>query len=164
MILSLCLLILGAGLVLLEVLFPSFGLLGLAAVAAAGFAVVSAFQESEGGGWLILGLGLVLLPLAVRTGLGLLPRTPMGRRLMLAPPAQRPDARAAEELAGSEGVALTDLRPAGAALLRGERRDVVTRGGFVEEGRPVRVVEVEGPRIVVEECLPPGDPGSSVSP
>jgi membrane-bound serine protease (ClpP class) len=53
------------------------------------------------------------------------------------------------ELLDQVGAALTPLRPAGTALINGKRVDVVTEGGFVEKGTPVRVVSVEGLRVVV---------------
>ncbi|MEM8931500.1 MAG: NfeD family protein [Acidobacteriota bacterium] len=61
------------------------------------------------------------------------------------------------ELVGAEGVATTDLRPAGLATIGGERVDVVSDNVFIDAGSPVRVVEVEGRRIVVEavEATPP---------
>jgi membrane-bound serine protease (ClpP class) len=46
-------------------------------------------------------------------------------------------------------VALTDLRPAGTAQVDGERFDVVSEGGFVPRGAPVRVIRSEGYRVVV---------------
>lgn len=52
-------------------------------------------------------------------------------------------------LVGKEGVAQTDLRPAGIVLVDGRKVDVVTAGEAIERGRPVRVVKVEGNRIVV---------------
>ncbi len=55
-----------------------------------------------------------------------------------------------QSLAGQEGVTLTGLRPAGIALFGEERRDVVTNGMFIEKDTPVRIVTVEGLRIVVE--------------
>jgi len=54
------------------------------------------------------------------------------------------------DLAGKQGVAVTNLRPAGSAEIDGERYDVVTDGEFVEPGTAVRVLEVEGFRVVVE--------------
>lgn len=48
-----------------------------------------------------------------------------------------------------EGEAHTDLRPAGIVLIDGAKVDVVTSGEQVEKGRRVRVVKVEGNRIVV---------------
>ncbi|MCL1852556.1 MAG: hypothetical protein FWF88_05915 [Peptococcaceae bacterium] len=47
------------------------------------------------------------------------------------------------------GEALTVLRPAGTAVIDGDRLDVVTEGGYIKQGDAVRVVSVEGVRIVV---------------
>lgn len=55
------------------------------------------------------------------------------------------------ELIGLEGVTVTQLRPAGTALLENERIDVVSEGGFVESDQKVKVVKVEGMRVVVRE-------------
>ena len=51
---------------------------------------------------------------------------------------------------GNKGKTVTELRPAGAAELGGERLDVVSQGGFVEAGADVEVIEVSGNRIVVK--------------
>lgn len=53
------------------------------------------------------------------------------------------------ELLHKTGVALTPLRPAGMALIHGHRVDVVTEGGMIERDTPVKVVAVEGMRVVV---------------
>ena len=53
------------------------------------------------------------------------------------------------ELLDQAGIAFTDLRPAGTALINGKRVDVVTEGGFVMKDTPVKVIEVEGMRVVV---------------
>jgi membrane-bound serine protease (ClpP class) len=53
------------------------------------------------------------------------------------------------DLVGQDGVAVTDLRPAGTAQIGVERVDVVTEGEYVPQGRPVRVVRSEGYRHVV---------------
>src|SRR5699024_570757 len=55
------------------------------------------------------------------------------------------------ELIGLEGMTLTALRPAGTALFDNERLDVVSEGGFVEKDTNVKIVQVEGARIVVRE-------------
>ncbi|MEM7385888.1 MAG: NfeD family protein [Verrucomicrobiota bacterium] len=47
------------------------------------------------------------------------------------------------------GVAGTDLRPAGKAVIDGNRLDVVAETGMIENGSEVKVVQVEGNRIVV---------------
>ena len=42
-----------------------------------------------------------------------------------------------------------DARPAGFAEIGGQRVDVVTRGENIEAGAVVKVLEVEGNRVVV---------------
>ncbi|WP_347490583.1 NfeD family protein [Desulfoscipio sp. XC116] len=53
------------------------------------------------------------------------------------------------DYAGREGITLTPLRPSGAAQVGEERLDVVSEGGFIPSGAKIKVVRVEGIRIVV---------------
>jgi membrane-bound serine protease (ClpP class) len=53
------------------------------------------------------------------------------------------------ELVGKEGITLTPLRPAGNIEIDGEPYDAVTEGLFLPKGETVRVVQVQGTRIVV---------------
>ncbi len=55
------------------------------------------------------------------------------------------------ELVGAEGVALTTLRPSGTAVINEERLDVVSEGVYITKGQKVKVVKVEGSRIIVRE-------------
>jgi membrane-bound serine protease (ClpP class) len=54
-----------------------------------------------------------------------------------------------KDLIGHTGSALTPLRPSGMANINGRRVDVVTEGGHIDRGTPVKVVAVEGMRVVV---------------
>ena len=47
------------------------------------------------------------------------------------------------------GQSLTTLRPSGTAIINGKRVDVVTEGSFIEPGRPIKVIALEGLRVVV---------------
>jgi membrane-bound serine protease (ClpP class) len=51
---------------------------------------------------------------------------------------------------GTTGLARTTLRPSGKAAFGEQLLDVVSQGEFIEAGAPVRVVLVEGARVVVE--------------
>lgn len=53
------------------------------------------------------------------------------------------------ELVNQTGTAFTQLRPAGTAVINGRRVDVVTEGQLIERGTPVKVVAVEGMRVIV---------------
>ncbi|RYD71744.1 MAG: hypothetical protein EOP84_24365 [Verrucomicrobiaceae bacterium] len=56
-----------------------------------------------------------------------------------------------EILPGDEGQTLSPLRPAGIAEIAGRRIDVVTEGELIGTGSTIRVIKVEGNRIVVRK-------------
>jgi len=78
-------------------------------------------------------------------------RRPRGPRLVLTT-----DVGGAHEgaMLGRTGVALTDLRPAGAAEIDGERVDVVAEAGYLTAGTSIVVVVDEGYRRVVRARAP----------
>jgi membrane-bound serine protease (ClpP class) len=98
----------------------------------------------------IVGGGLFIAVLAK-----FLPNTSIYRRLVLATasasgPAITVPIVNLELRAGDTGIAATTLRPSGKAVFRGNPYDVVTGGDFITEGTSVRVVSVDGMRVVVE--------------
>ncbi len=52
---------------------------------------------------------------------------------------------------GAIGVCATDLRPAGTITVEGEPVDVVTEGNFVKKGDIVKVINVDGSRVLVRQ-------------
>lgn len=56
-----------------------------------------------------------------------------------------------EKYLGKEGPTLTQLHPAGAVKIDGNRVDVVSEGGFIDAGVMVRVIGLDGTRIIVRE-------------
>jgi membrane-bound serine protease (ClpP class) len=149
---ALIVMLISAGLVLLflETLLPGLiaGILGLFCL---GGAVALAYtQHGPGTGNLVLLAVLGLLIVAVLLWLKFFPESAMARmfvshRQIGTVHAEQP------ELLDQIGVAQTTLRPAGAALIQGKRVDVVTEGGYIEQGKPVKVVAIEGLRVVVRE-------------
>ncbi len=63
------------------------------------------------------------------------------------------------ELLHQTGIAFTQLRPSGTALINGQRVDVVTEGSLIEKGTPIKVVATEGMRVVVRAI--PATPAST---
>ena len=139
--------------VLLEVLFPSGGLLGIGAAVCLGFGGFFAYDRAGGGNLLsYCALIAVIVPTAVGVGFKVLPHTPVGKHVILAGPTF--DQRAAtetenESLVGQKGTARSTLRPSGIANIANRRVDVVTRGERIESGDPVLVLKVEGNRVIV---------------
>jgi membrane-bound ClpP family serine protease len=58
------------------------------------------------------------------------------------------------ELLHQIGTTHTPLRPSGTAVINGKRVDVVTEGGMIERGTPIKVVAIEGMRVVVRGISP----------
>jgi len=56
-----------------------------------------------------------------------------------------------KNLLGKTGYTLTKLRPSGIAMIERIRYDVVSQGEFVEADKEIKVILIEGTRIVVEE-------------
>lgn len=52
---------------------------------------------------------------------------------------------------GAIGVCKTDLRPAGTVVVEGEPIDVVTEGNFIKQGDIVKIINVDGSRILVRQ-------------
>jgi len=159
------LLLIGGGIILLAVemfLLPGFGVAGIAGgVAIAGGFYLSLVSDMASGADYLQALGLFSLSVLVviLVAWALLRRLPRSRRfsasgIMLGESTSREagylSAAVRPELIGSTGVAVTDLRPAGAARFGSERLDVVSGADWISAGTPVRIVRSEGYRHVVE--------------
>jgi membrane-bound serine protease (ClpP class) len=53
------------------------------------------------------------------------------------------------ELLNQIGETLTPLRPSGTAVINGQRVDVVSEGGMIDRNTSVKVIAIEGMRVVV---------------
>lgn len=144
-----------AGLFLLGVeIFVPGGILGSFGAAALVGAIVVGFKAfGPQGGFLSAVVIVVLAGVGVGLWIRFFPRTAMGRHLTLAADGRDFKAPSAEwkVLVGHEGVTHTPLRPGGIAIIDGRRVDVIAEGAWIEAGRRIRVLQVEGSRVVVRE-------------
>jgi membrane-bound serine protease (ClpP class) len=151
---------LGAIALLVEVfVLPGFGVAGIAGIAAIATAIVLALLGAAptaadvAQALAILATSLVITAAVTYAWLRHLPTSTRFAGLFLRHGLPQADgyisALPRADLVGQEGVALTDLRPAGTARIGAERVDVVTEGQYVAQGAPVRVVRSEGYRHVV---------------
>jgi len=129
---------------------PGFGILGLLGLGLIGVSTYFTFgdQALQVGSFAIIGLVLGLFLI-----LRYLPRGRVARPFVLSSAVEEvaPPKNELELLLGAIGKATTDLRPAGTAQFGDRRVDVVTMGEFIERGQAVRVIQVEGPRVVVRK-------------
>ena len=153
----------GLGLLLLEMLvIPGFGIVGLGGI-----------------GFMLYGLYLLLLPdvpvgeeimeqamdgfmigiVGAVIGLILLIRLMMKTKFwdqLTAPDIQKKEdgysnTQGCESLKGSTGISDTDLLPSGWVKIDEERIFVISEGGFIDEGKEVTILSVDGNRVLVRE-------------
>lgn len=138
--------------VILEFFTPSFGLLTVLAVGFLAGSIALGFNSSAMSGYIMTGTNLALFPLSVFVGMQVVKRSPLALKheIQAGVPPQTPHAKPVHELVGQQGVAVTMLRPSGTAQIGERRVDVVTEGKFVDAGKPLKVLRVEGSRVVVE--------------
>lgn len=105
--------------------------------------------------WMFLALLLVATPAAVGGAFSVWQHTPLGRRAILQPPT--PDEVAAfteleqhlAELVGKVGDTVSPLNPAGIVKVEGERVQCQSEGMIIDIGCRVRVIAVQGSRVIV---------------
>ena len=150
MTLIITLLIVGAILLFLETLLPGMiaGIIGFLCLMAAVMLGYRDFGYQTGS--LILAGVLVGLVIGTWCWLKFFPESRLGKRFISQSSSGELGVEKPELLNGT-GVALTQLRPSGTASIKGQRVDVVTEGGLIERGTAIKVVTVEGARIVVRE-------------
>lgn len=164
--LAVLLFILGLALIAIEILLiPGFTFTGLMGFGLVLFSMVLVTLEKMPGTseeWRSLGstlgtfvISMVVAGVAAFSAMYYLPHIPYASRLVLQPPNTEEDAGMDppkhQHLLGALGVTLTPLRPSGKAQFGDEFLDVVAEGEYVKEGREIRVIEVDGNRLVVKE-------------
>ena len=156
---ALVLLAAGAGLVALEFLLVSGGLIAAAALGCFIAAIVIAFMAGSMIGYaFLLGTPVVIL-LVVRAGLRWMQRSKLVVQAEITADAgYRHAANAIGATVGSTGVLVTDAYPTGRARFAGGELDVLVRGATLASGAPIVVLAIDGPTVVVG----PANPSSSV--
>lgn len=115
-------------------------------------AVIVAFEVSNTCGFYTLFGVLILTVLTVVAWIKIFPRSGIGQKMTLNEDGKTfKSSKSRQALLGMTGTAASQLRPAGFALIDGKRMDVVSEGGIIEQDQPVKVVKVEGNRIVVRK-------------
>ena len=144
------LLVAGFLLIVLEMFLPGL-IIGLCGGICLIIAVIMTYISygMQTGTWTLVGViigGLLFIIFWMKN----FSRLALGQRLILNQSIEgTTPADLSHELKGTEGVAFTSLRPSGTALIQGKRYDVVTEGGWIESGQKLKVVEIEGSRIIV---------------
>ena len=129
---TIILVLLGTALIIIEMLLPGLGAPGIGGVM-----------------WVVLGVLLILIgSLYFITSSNKKKKNP----LILTSSINQADGAQTHELSvNDEGIALTELRPAGSALFFERKYDVLTSGEFIEKNSRIKILKIEGNKIIV--CL-----------
>jgi membrane-bound serine protease (ClpP class) len=143
----------GVVVIISEIILPSGGILSILAAGVFGYSLFIAFKDiSTHAGIAFVIADVILIPVLVIVGLKLLAKSPVTLRQTLS----RNEGVSSQpsELDGYihlEGTAVTDLRPAGMAIINDKRVDVVTRGEYLDKGAKILVTAVTGNQIIVRK-------------
>ena len=144
--------------IILEVFVPSAGIIGIAGLGSIIASIVIAYQRLGNLiGSIYLAVVLILVPIFIVLYFRFFPRSPIGRWL-ISQDRQEPEKGYSSftpekyvDLIGKEGTSLTILRPVGMVRIDGQKYSAVTGGEFIEKDKAIKVVKVEGSRVVVRQ-------------
>ena len=149
---AIILFLVGITLLLVELTLPGFGFPGVGGIISI---LASIFMASVSAAQAVISLttSLVLTIILVVLLFKYAPRSKYFDRLILSTQLKTEEGYVGitdhSSLAGQEGVAVTPLRPAGTAEIDGKRMDVVTMGDYIKAGERIKVLKVEGNKIIV---------------
>ena len=160
-VLATILLIVGLFLLALELMIPSFGMIGILSAISLLISAWSAWQAwwgtSPGFFWTYAAFWLLGIPSVLGGMLFLLQNTSLGDRIVLRGPAghvpvSRPGAKnPLHDLVGKTGTAASLLTPGGMVIVNNERFHAESPGMMIESGSRVQVIDVKGNRLVVKK-------------
>lgn len=177
-VLATILLIVGLFLLALELMIPSFGMIGIMSAICLLVSAWSAWQawfdDYPNLFWTYAGFWVLGIPSVLGGMLFLLENTSLGDRIVLRGPARESGDTAQSglaELVGQTGHASSLLTPGGMVNIGGERFHAESPGMPIESGSPVLVTAAKGNRLVVcaisddspaENMASPGQPAATV--
>lgn len=141
----------------LEMFVPSGGLLSLFAISSLVTSIVLVYyHRGFNEGTIYLGILAVLIPTMITSAIRWWPYTPIGRRILNVDPdgyAERVESPHVA-LVGKHGVSVTTMLLSGSVRIDGKVYDAVSDGQAIEANQPIKVVTVEGNRILVRAAQP----------
>ncbi len=157
--LALLMLFVGLALLIAEVFIPSGGMITILSMICFAVSVWCAYtawwEDRQIRWWSYMAALVLLLPASVGGALFALPRTRLGRYILLEGPSLENvtpytlEEEHLRKLVGKRGRALTLLNPGGMVTVDGERLHCECQGMLVEPGEDIEVVGVKGNRLVV---------------
>lgn len=148
--------VIGIGLLILEAFMPGFGAPGITGVVLEVITLVMTwFEHGPVATLAMLLIVLLVLAIAISTSLRSITSGRLSKSSLVHSETESNEDgyRSTQDLAvfmDKEGVASTVLRPAGIADFEGVRLNVSSEGDYIAAGTKVRIIKVEGAKILVK--------------
>ena len=148
--------VVGIGLLILEAFMPGFGAPGITGVILEVITLVLTWFEHGPGATLgMLLIVLLVLTIAISTSLRSITKGRLSKASLVHSETESNEDgyRSIEDLAvfmDKEGIATSVLRPTGIADFDGVRLNVSSEGDYIPAGTKVRIIKVEGAKILVK--------------
>lgn len=145
----------GVLLMLIELFIPGFGFWGISGISCI---LVSVFLTlgSDVAALSLLAISLVVAVVVFLLIIKFLPSSQLWDKMILKDSETKQDGFSSSydysNYVGKEGIVITLLRPAGLVDIDGVQIDVVSEGQYIEQGTRVKVVSVNGSRILVKRA------------
>ena len=162
-VLATVLLVIGLFLVALELMIPSFGLIGMSAALCLLISAWSAYQawwsQDPIFFWTYVTFLVAGIPTSFFGTLYLIQYTALGAFVILRAPKHAADGPSLEmqshlhDLIGQFGRSVSPLTPGGMVEVRGERHHAECPGPIVDSGLPIEVIGARGTRLVVRKSV-----------
>ncbi len=152
---AILLLVLGFILLVMEIFFPSAGILAFLSAASLIGAIVFGYMQGAASCFVIVCFIIIGIPIMVVMAFKYWPKTAIGRRIMLdAPPSggalpDDPEKEFLKSLIGRIGKTRCKMLPSGIISIDGRKIDAVSEGMPIEVNQEVRIIQVRGKRVVV---------------
>ena len=152
---TIILFVIGLLLLLAEIFFiPGFGLAGIGGIAAILASIFLTFGNIIQATYSILialGISVIGFFLLIKY----IPSTRTWRKFVLSTEQRKElgytvGTKDLKRLTGKEGIAITPLRPSGIVEVNGKKLNALTRGEYVDSNTRIKIISVEGNKIVVE--------------
>jgi membrane-bound serine protease (ClpP class) len=135
-------------------LIPGFGLAGIGGIAAILTSIFLTFGNIVQATYSILialGVSIIGLLLLIKY----IPSTRTWRKFVLSTEQKKElgytvGTKDLKRLNGKEGIAITPLRPSGIVEINGKKLNALTMGEYVDSNTKIKIISVEGNKIVVE--------------
>ena len=148
--------VVGIGLLILEAFMPGFGAPGITGVILEVITLVMTwFEHGPVATWAMLLIVLLVLAIAISTSLRSITKGRLSKSSLVHSETESNEDgyRSIEDLAvfmDKEGIATSVLRPTGIADFDGVRLNVSSEGDYIPAGTKVRIIKVEGAKILVK--------------